>query len=82
MITAVAPSITIGSNGTVHTMYSLHYHQYFTKTREGKGLFKRGVFASDPPIATCTPCGGGTSITGTVSYSSTVSCTTHTYLVS
>ncbi|EXJ69371.1 uncharacterized protein A1O5_07407 [Cladophialophora psammophila CBS 110553] len=61
MITAVAPSVTIAGNGSHQTMYSLHYHHYFSKTRQGSGIFdKRGVFASDPPIATCTPCGGGT----------------------
>ncbi|KAL2405669.1 hypothetical protein ABEF95_005679 [Exophiala dermatitidis] len=81
MITAVAPSITIAANGTRETLYSLHYHHYFSKTRQGKGLFKRGVFANDPPIATCTPCGGAVS-TGNSSSSSTTptaSCTTHYY---
>ncbi|EXJ83098.1 hypothetical protein A1O1_06716 [Capronia coronata CBS 617.96] len=81
MITAVAPSITISSNGTRETLYSLHYHHYFSKTRQGKGLFKRGVFASDPPIATCTPCdGSGSSITASsTTASTTASCTTHQY---
>ncbi|OAP54841.1 hypothetical protein AYL99_11289 [Fonsecaea erecta] len=81
MITAVAPSVTIATNGTHQTMYSLHYHHYFSKTRQGRGVFdKRGVFASDPPIATCTPCGGG-SVTSTPSgtTTSTVPCTTLTY---
>ncbi|KAL6241684.1 hypothetical protein RBB50_011466 [Rhinocladiella similis] len=81
MITAVAPSITIAPNGTRETIYSLHYHHYFSKTREGRGLFKRGVFAGDPPVSTCTPCGGAASSgspAGTTS--SILSCTTHTYL--
>ncbi|OQV09420.1 hypothetical protein CLAIMM_13545 isoform 2 [Cladophialophora immunda] len=81
MITAVAPSVTIAANGTHQTMYSLHYHHYFSKTRQGRGVFdKRGVFAGDPPIATCTPCGGG-SVTSTPSgtTTSTLPCTTHTY---
>lgn len=83
MITAVAPSVTIAANGTRETLYSLHYHQYFIKTRQGKGLFKRGVFANDPPISTCTPCGriGSSSRTSTTS-TFTQSCTTHTYDVS
>ncbi|KIW93374.1 uncharacterized protein Z519_05979 [Cladophialophora bantiana CBS 173.52] len=81
MITAVAPSVTIAGNGSHQTMYSLHYHHYFSKTRQGRGIFdKRGVFASDPPIATCTPCGGGTvSYSGSSTASSTLSCTTITY---
>lgn len=84
MITAVAPSITIATNGTRETLYSLHYHQYFSKTRQGKGLFKRGVFASDAPIATCTPCGGSvaTSNGSSTTPTSTASCTTHHYRVS
>ncbi|KIW39767.1 uncharacterized protein PV06_08352 [Exophiala oligosperma] len=83
MITAVAPSITVAPNGTRETVYSLHYHHYFSKTRQGRGLFKRGVFANDPPVSTCTPCGGAVSSSapsGTTS--SVLSCTTHTYLVS
>ncbi|KIW74070.1 hypothetical protein Z517_12480 [Fonsecaea pedrosoi CBS 271.37] len=84
MITAVAPSVTVGANGTHQTMYSLHYHHYFIKTRQGRGVFdKRGVFSDDPPIATCTPCGGeSVSSTPTGTTTSTLPCTTHTYHVS
>jgi hypothetical protein len=83
MITAVAPSITLAPNGTRETIFSLHYHHYFTKTRQGRGLFKRGVFANDPPISTCTPCGGAaTSSSTSTTRTSTASCTTHTYDVS
>src|ERR1700759_1646006 len=61
MITAVAPQVSFAGNGTRETMYSLHYHHYFSKTRQGRGVFdKRGVFSGDPPIPTCTPCGGST----------------------
>ena len=86
MITAIAPSTTMASNGTFETMYSMHYHNYFVKSRKGKGIFKRGVFASDAPIATCTPCGyQGTSTptnaTAATTGSPTASCTLHTYLV-
>ncbi|KIX96397.1 uncharacterized protein Z520_07663 [Fonsecaea multimorphosa CBS 102226] len=81
MITAVAPSVTIAANGTRQTMYSVHYHHYFSKTRQGRGVFdKRGVFASDPPIATCTPCEGpGVSSTFSITSTSTLTCTTITY---
>ncbi|OAL28871.1 hypothetical protein AYO20_09351 [Fonsecaea nubica] len=84
MITAVAPSVTIAANGTHQTMYSLHYHHYFSKTRQGRGVFdKRGVFSGDPPIATCTPCGGeSVSSTPSGTTTSTLPCTTHTYHVS
>ncbi|ETI20579.1 hypothetical protein G647_08617 [Cladophialophora carrionii CBS 160.54] len=81
MITAVAPQVTLVANGTHETMYSLHYHHYFSKTRQGRGVFdKRGVFAGDPPIATCTPCGGDAATSAPVSTStSNVPCTTRTY---
>ncbi|KAJ9614366.1 hypothetical protein H2200_002502 [Cladophialophora chaetospira] len=79
MITAVAPSVTLVGNGTHETLYSLHYHHYFHKTRQGRGKFdKRGVFSGDPPVATCTPCGGDSAPTVTSS-TSAVSCTTHHY---
>lgn len=85
MITAIAPSTTMASNGTFDTLYSMHYHDYFVRSHQGKGVFKRGVFASDPPIATCTPCGyqGMTSpANGTTgSTGSTATCTLSTYLV-
>jgi hypothetical protein len=85
MITAIAPSTTMASNGTVETLYSMHYHDYFVRRNEGKGVFKRGVFASDPPIATCTPCGfQGTILPANATMgntSPTASCTLYTYLV-
>ncbi len=85
MITAVAPSVTLVGNGTHQTMYSLHYHHYFSKTRQGKGMFdKRGVFSGDPPVATCNPCGtdGVYTPTAPALTSNSVPCTTHTYHVS
>lgn len=84
MITAIAPSMTLVGIGIPETMYSMHYHQHFRRTRQGKGKFdKRGVFANDPPLATCTVCGtdglpAPTSTTANVS----ASCTTHHYHVS
>ena len=85
MITAIAPSTTMAANGTFETMYSMHYHEYFVPSRQGTGIFKRGVFASDPPIATCTPCGfQGTIVTPNAtatSTSPTATCTLKTYLV-
>ena len=85
MITAIAPSTTMAANGTLETMYSVHYHHFFVRSKQGTGIFKRGVFRSDPPIATCTPCG----FQGTLSQNNTTgtntsplaSCTLHTYLV-
>jgi hypothetical protein len=83
MITAVAPQVTLAGNGTREIMYSLHYHHYFSKTRQGRGVFdKRGVFSGDPPIATCTPCGGDAATSaGLSSSTSTAPCTTRTYHV-
>jgi len=86
MITAIAPSTTMAANGTFETMYSMYYHDFYVRTAQGTGIFKRGVFASDPPIATCTPCGfQGTTITpnatATTSTGPTATCTTHIYNV-
>lgn len=80
MITAVSPSITLASNGTRETVYSLHYHKFFQRTRQGRGIFKRGVFANDPPISTCKPCGGSGDATSTSS-TTTSPCVTKTYHV-
>jgi hypothetical protein len=85
MITAIAPSTTMASNGTLETMYSMHYHELFVPTRQGTGIFRRGVFAGDPPVATCTPCGfQGTILTPnatSTNTSPTATCTLKTYLV-
>jgi hypothetical protein len=85
MITAIAPSTTMASNGTLETMYRMHYHKYFVPSRQGTGIFKRGVFAGDPPMATCTPCGfQGTIVTPNATAtntSPTATCTLKTYLV-
>ena len=85
MITAIAPSTTMASNGILETMYSMHYHEYFVPSRQGTGIFKRGVFAGDPPMATCTPCGfQGTIVTPNATAtntSPTATCTLKTYLV-
>lgn len=80
MITAVSPTITIAPNGTREMLYSLHYHDLFKRTREGRGVFKRGVFADDPPFSTCRQCGGDNSASG--SSTTTSSCTVITYHVS
>ncbi|KIW62804.1 hypothetical protein PV04_10935 [Phialophora macrospora] len=81
MITAVAPQVTLAGHGAGEIMYSLHYHHYFSRTRQGRGVFdKRGVFSGDPPIATCTPCGGDAATSASLSSStSTAPCTTRTY---
>ena len=84
-ITAIAPSTTVAANGSFATMYSIHYNSFFARNRQGVGVFdKRGVFADDPPIATCTPCGGvGYSTSGVnVSAYAAPTCTTHLYNVS
>lgn len=80
MITAVSPAVTIAPNGTRETVYSLHHHRLFQRTRQGRGIFKRGVFANDPPISTCRPCGGSGNATS-VSSTTTSSCITKTYHV-
>lgn len=54
-ILAIAPSVTIGTNGTFLTSWSLHTRA--TKTAEYPGLHKRGPF-SGIPIPTCQPCDG------------------------
>jgi hypothetical protein len=84
MITAIAPSITMVDNGTYETLYSVHYHDYFVRSSLGKGVFKRGVFASDSPITTCTPCGGAaptSTAVNTTTTGPTISCTVHSYYV-
>jgi hypothetical protein len=57
MITAVAPSMAIMCQGIQSLEYSIHfndrgalYHQ------QAQGIFKRGVFATDPLISTCQSC--------------------------
>lgn len=57
-ITAVAPSLRIGGNGTQETSWSLHFVQPPTRTTQtrDRGLQRRGVFSGDPPPATCRQC--------------------------
>lgn len=82
MITAIAPATMVAAYGGAphETVYAIHYHEYFVRTRQGRGVFdRRGVFANDPPIATCTPCGGGVGLNGTEAMPS---CSTTVYDVS
>lgn len=57
-ITAVAPSLRPGRNGTHETSWSLHFVQQPTHTTQtiDRGLRRRGVFSGDPPTATCRQC--------------------------
>lgn len=90
LISAVAPLVTAKPNGGYETYYSMHYNRGAPAQRDrlGKGIFKRGVFADDPPFPTCTPCdgSGSASITrtfnGSTTFSSAPECTTIPYNVS
>lgn len=57
-ITAVAPSLHRGRNGTHETSWSLHFVDQPTRTvrTADHDLRRRGVFSGDPPIPTCRPC--------------------------
>lgn len=57
-ITAVAPSLRLGRNGTQETSWSLHFVQPPTRTTQtiDRGLRRRGVFSGDLPTATCRQC--------------------------
>lgn len=57
-ITAVAPSLRFGRNGTHETSWSLHFLQQPTRTIQAvdRGLRRRGVFSGDSPVPTCRPC--------------------------
>ena len=89
MITAVAPSMAIMGHGFSALEYSIHFqNQAAPRHQQGQGIFKRGVFASDPPLSTCLQCDSNgrpitppsTTINGT-GFSSTP-CTTIPYSVS
>ena len=54
MITAIAPSMALMGHGI---QYSIHFnHQAAPRHQQDHGVFKRGVFASDPPLSTCQQC--------------------------
>jgi len=80
-ITAIAPSITLLGNGTPETFWSMHYHHNPSRTKQGKGLFRRGVFSGDSATATCTPCGNTGSSSNTTTQGSR-SCSVTEYTVS
>lgn len=91
LIVAIAPLVTAKPHGGHETLYSMYYNRGAVdgQKRMGKGLFKRGVFADDPPFPTCTQCGpgggtGGTTSTfnGSTSVSSEPECKTIPYFVS
>ena len=56
MITAIAPSLSVLQNGVLETYYSMHFQNQVPRDGVGKGVFKRGVFADDPPFPTCEAC--------------------------
>jgi hypothetical protein len=60
MILEVAPLITQRAEMDEEMLYSMHLRHGAPerRTRMGQGVFKRGVFASDPPFPTCKKCGG------------------------
>jgi hypothetical protein len=63
LISAIAPLTTPAPDGRRQTLYSVYYNRgaIEAQQRVGKGVFKRGVFADDPPFPTCLDCGiGGT----------------------
>lgn len=57
MITAIAPSMALMGHGVPILEYSVHFNNPAAAGHQhGHGLFKRGVFASDPPLSTCQQC--------------------------
>ena len=67
LISAIAPLVTEAPHGGRQTLYSMYYNRGAVEAQQriGKGLFKRGVFADDPPFPTCLQCdiGGAGSFT-------------------
>lgn len=59
LISAIAPLVTQAPDGERMTLYSMYYNRGAVEAQQrvGKGIFKRGVFADDPPFPTCSPCG-------------------------
>lgn len=57
-ISAIAPSLRRGRNGTHETSWSFHFVVQPTRTirTADQDLRRRGVFSGDPPIAICRPC--------------------------
>jgi hypothetical protein len=63
MITGIAPSMEIMGHGLSALRYSIHFQgQAAHGHQQQHGIFKRGVFASDPPLSTCQSCSNGTPI--------------------
>ena len=57
MITAIAPSMALMGHGVPALEYSVHFNNpAAARHQHGHGLFKRGVFANDPPLSTCQQC--------------------------
>jgi hypothetical protein len=87
MITAVAPSMALLGNDRFAMEYSIHFVQQGQENHQQDwDIFKRGVFASDPPLPTCVTCdGAGKPVTSTSvsnSNSSSIPCSTIPYSVS
>src|SRR5438309_11445734 len=57
LITALAQAKVLPGNKTYGAIYSIGYPALFGGEKNGRAVFARGVFASDPPGSTCTPCG-------------------------
>ena len=74
MITAIAPSMAIMGQGFAAIEYSIHFNNRAApRHQHGQGIFKRGVFANDPPLSTCQSCDANGRPIGTAatSYSGT-----------
>lgn len=57
LITALAQARLLRGNETCATIYSIGYSASLTEGKKGRAIFARGVFASDAPGGTCSPCG-------------------------
>ena len=87
MITAIAPSMAMMANGEAVLQYSIHFHNHAAGQHQlGQGIFKRGVFANDPPLSTCQQCSNGTPLPHSVTFNQTgftsIPCSTIPYSVS
>ena len=88
MITAIAPSMALMGQNYAGVEYSIHFaNRAAPHHKQGHGIFKRGVFANDPPLSTCQSCdsNGRPIATPTTSYSATnstsIPCSTIPYSV-
>jgi hypothetical protein len=87
MITAVAPSMALLGNGHYVMEYSIYFLQQAQRNHQQNGdMFKRGVFAIDPPLPICETCDSGGKPVRSTSVSnsnlSSIPCSTISYSVS